>query len=138
MTARKTSIATRLAGACCAAALLCAPAAAQGQREPTRARAADGVLAEAPVQSQMVRTMIVTCKVEETIKFYRDVLGQTVINDDGGRPVTVAQQLIDMLDTGKIRMVIFGGTGEYPAGPMMGGRIGMLGVLDPKHQHAKR
>jgi catechol 2,3-dioxygenase-like lactoylglutathione lyase family enzyme len=104
---------------------------AQDKREASVSRSAEGVLAESPVQSQMVRTMIVTCKVEETIRFYRDVLGQKVLSDDGGRPVTVAQDLIDMPATGTLRMVIFGGTGEYPAGPMIGSRIGMLGLLDP-------
>jgi catechol 2,3-dioxygenase-like lactoylglutathione lyase family enzyme len=112
-------------------ALSVRPSTAQDKREPSTSRSAEGVLAESPVQSQMVRTMIVTCKVEETITFYRDVLGQKVLSDDGGRPVTVAQDLIDMPATGKLRMVIFGGTGEYPAGPMIGSRIGMLGLLDP-------
>jgi catechol 2,3-dioxygenase-like lactoylglutathione lyase family enzyme len=87
---------------------------------------------QGPVQSQMVRTMIVTCKVEETIKFYRDVLGQKVLSDDGGAAVTIAPQIIDMPKDGKMRMVVFGGTGEYPAGPMIGSRIGMLGLMDPK------
>jgi catechol 2,3-dioxygenase-like lactoylglutathione lyase family enzyme len=118
-------------GALCMAATSL-PTTAQSQTEPTKARSAEGKLSEAPVQSQMVRTMIVTCKVEETIKFYRDVLGQKVLSDDGGAPVTVAQDLIDMPADGKLRMVIFGGTGEYPAGPMIGSRIGMLGLLDPK------
>jgi predicted enzyme related to lactoylglutathione lyase len=111
---------------------LAQPATAQAPREPTTARAEDGRLATAPIQSQMVRTMIVTCKVEETIKFYRDVLGQKILSDDGGAPVTVAPQIIDMPTDGKMRMVVFGGTGEYPAGPMIGSRIGMLGLMDPK------
>jgi hypothetical protein len=40
--------------------------------------------------------------------------------------------IVDMPDTGLLRMVVFGGTGEYPAGPVIGSRIGMLGLMDPK------
>ena len=90
-------------------------------------RAQDGP----PVQAQHVRTMIVTCKVEETMRFYRDVLGMDVIRDDGGAPVQVAPMIIDMPQTSLLRMAIFVGKGEYPAGPIIGSRIGMLGLLDP-------
>jgi catechol 2,3-dioxygenase-like lactoylglutathione lyase family enzyme len=86
---------------------------------------------EAPVQAQHVRTMIVTCKIEETVKFYRDVLGMDVIRDDGGAPIQVAAQIIDMPETSLLRMAIFVGKGEYPAGPIIGSRIGMLGLMDP-------
>lgn len=84
-----------------------------------------------PVQAQHVRTMIVTCKIDETVKFYRDVLGMDVIRDDGGAPVQVAPMIIDMPDTSLLRMAIFTGKGEYPAGPIIGSRIGMLGLMDP-------
>jgi catechol 2,3-dioxygenase-like lactoylglutathione lyase family enzyme len=97
----------------------------------TRARDAGGSLSEAPIQGQHVRTMIVSCKPEETVKFYRDVLGMTVLSDDGGKPVQVGQLIVDMPNDGKLRMVVFGGTGEYPAGPVIGSRIGMLGLVDP-------
>ena len=113
------------------------PAWAQSAPEGSKARDAAGKLSDAPIQSQHVRTMIVTCKVEETIKFYRDVLGQTVLNDDGGKPVTVGQKIIDMPSDGKLRMIIFEGTGEYPAGPMIGSRIGMLGLMNPKDPACK-
>jgi hypothetical protein len=63
---------------------LAVPASAQTQ---TRARDASGSLAEAPIQGQHVRTMIVSCKPDETVKFYRDVLGMKVLSDDGGKPV---------------------------------------------------
>ena len=87
--------------------------------------------ADPPVQSQHVRTMIVTCKPEETIKFYRDVLGMTVLRDDGGRPVQVAPLIMAMPQDGIMRMAIFEGRGEYPAGPIIGSRIGMLGLVNP-------
>ncbi len=75
--------------------------------------------------------MIVTCKVEETMRFYRDVLGMDVIRDDGGAPVQVAPMIVDMPQTSLLRMAIFVGKGEYPAGPIIGSCIGMLGLLDP-------
>lgn len=84
-----------------------------------------------PVQAQHVRTMIVTCKVEETVRFYRDVLGMDIIRDDGGAPVTLAQTIIDMPKTSLLRMAIFVGKGQYPAGPIIGSRIGMLGLMNP-------
>ncbi len=84
-----------------------------------------------PVQAQHVRTMIVTCKIDETLEFYRDVLGMDVIRDDGGAPVTLAQTIIDMPKTSELRMAIFVGKGEYPAGPIIGSRIGMLGLMNP-------
>jgi catechol 2,3-dioxygenase-like lactoylglutathione lyase family enzyme len=82
------------------------------------------------VQAQHVRTMIVSCKIDETIKFYRDVLGMDVIRDDGGRPIQVAAQIIDMPEDSQLRMAIFVGKGEYPAGPIIGSRIGFLGLMD--------
>lgn len=74
--------------------------------------------------------MLVTCKFEETLRFYRDVLGQKVLSDDGGRQARVGQMIIDMPNDGKLRMVVLQGAGEYPAGPVIGSRIGILGLLD--------
>ncbi len=71
---------------------------------------------------------IVTCRVEGSLHFYRDVLGQIVASDDGGRPVTTRQKLIDRPADGTLRIVIFKGTGEYQGGPMIGSRIGLPGL----------
>ena len=109
-----------------------AAAPAQSQTSVSRARNASGVVSDAPVQGQIVRTMIVTCKFDETLRFYRDVLGQVVASDDGGKPVTTGQKIIDMPSDGRLRMVIFHGTGEYQGGPMIGSRIGVLALTDPQ------
>ena len=85
---------------------------------------------EQPVQAQHVRTMIVTCKIEETLHFYGHVLDMEVWRDDGGRPVQVAPEIMAMPADGIMRMAIFKGKGEYPAGPIIGSRIGMLGLDD--------
>lgn len=87
---------------------------------------------EPAVQAQMVRTMIVTCKIEETVRFYRDVLGMRVMRDDGGAPVQVAPMIMAIPQDAIMRMAIFDGKGEYPAGRIMGSRIGMLGVTNPE------
>lgn len=92
----------------------------------TFAQAQDGD----PLQAQHVRTMVVTCKIDETVRFYRDVLGMDVIRDDGGRSIQVAAQIIDMPETSELRMAIFVGKGEYPAEPIIGSRIGFLGLID--------
>lgn len=86
---------------------------------------------DAPIQAQMVRTMIVTCKIDETVRFYRDVLGMRVMRDDGGAPVQVAPMIMAIPQDAIMRMAIFDGKGEYPAGRIMGSRIGMLGVTNP-------
>ena len=64
-----------------------------------------------PVQAQHVRTMVVTCKIDETVRFYRNMLGMDVIHDDGGRSIQVAAQIIDMSETSELRMAIFVGKG---------------------------
>jgi catechol 2,3-dioxygenase-like lactoylglutathione lyase family enzyme len=74
--------------------------------------------------------MIVTCKIDETVRFYRDVLGMDAIRDDGGRSIQVAAQIIDMPETSELRMAIFAGKGECPAGPIIGSRIEFLGLMD--------
>ncbi len=123
----------------CLTLAIAATALAQTATPPaTRNRGAGGVYVDAPVQAQHVRTMIVSCKPDETIKFYRDVLGMDVLSDDGGKPATSSQYIIDIPETGAVtRMVVFGGKGEYPAGPIIGSRIGMLGLADQTYAACK-
>ncbi len=91
---------------------------------------------DVPVQAQMVRTMIVTCKIEESIKFYRDVLGETV-QFDGFAPASLVEYFADVPKGTKIRFIIMEGKGEYPAGPIIGSRVGFLGIPDPKSASCK-
>lgn len=115
-----------------------AAAHAPADAQQTRNRGAGGTYVDAPIQAQHVRTMIVSCKPEETIKFYRDVLGMDVLSDDGGKPAVASQYIIDIpLQGAKTRMVVFGGKGEYPAGPIIGSRIGMLGIDDQTYAACK-
>lgn len=85
---------------------------------------------EAKVQSLLLRSVTVTCKVEESIAFYRDILGQQVIEDetqDGAR----AAAFLDVLPTSKVRFVVMKGSAVYPGGEIIGGRVAFMGIDDP-------
>lgn len=80
-------------------------------------------------QSLLLRSVAVTCKVEESIAFYRDIMGQDIIEDvifSGGG----IQKYIDVKDGGDVRFVIMGGSGVYPGGQVVGGNIAFMGVVD--------
>ncbi len=84
---------------------------------------------EVDLQSLLLRAVAVTCKVEESIAFYRDVMGQDIIED-----VTFTgsgiQRYIDVKDGGAVRFVIMGGTGVYPGGLVVGGNVAFMGIVD--------
>lgn len=82
-----------------------------------------------PVQSLLLRAVITTCKLEESVAFYRDILGQRVIQE---RDFTadVAAPYVAVSDKSTVRLVVMEGRGEYPGGPILGGRIAFMGVLD--------
>lgn len=80
-------------------------------------------------QSLLLRGVTVTCKIEESITFYRDVMGQKIIED-----VTFSgsgiQKYIDVQDGGDVRFVIMGGSGVYPGGQVVGGNIAFMAIVD--------
>ncbi len=81
-------------------------------------------------QSLLLRSVAVTCKVEESITFYRDVMGQQIIEDVTFEGSGI-QKYIDVADGGKVRFVIMGGSGVYPGGQVVGGNIAFMGIVDP-------
>jgi|GEM_PF-766198 len=86
---------------------------------------------EQPVQALLLRSVTVTCKLDESIAFYRDILGQKVIQE---RDFTadVIKKYVDA-DGGTVRLVVMEGRGEYAGGPIMGGRVAFMGVIgNPK------
>lgn len=85
------------------------------------------VAEEAPVQALLLRSVTVTCKLDESIAFYRDILNQKVIQE---RDFTadVIKPYVDA-DGGTVRLVVMEGRGEYPGGPIMGGRVAFMGVI---------
>ena len=80
-------------------------------------------------QSLLLRSVAVTCKIEESIAFYRDVMGQNVIEDETFTGSGI-QKYIDVKDGGAVRFVIMGGSGKYPGGQVVGGNIAFMGVVD--------
>ena len=90
-----------------------------------------------PVQSLLLRAVITTCKLDESVAFYQDILGQRVIQE---RDFTaeVAAPYVAVSDTGTVRLVVMEGRGEYPGGPILGGRIAFMGVLDDPDSPACR
>ena len=82
-----------------------------------------------PVQSLLLRAVITTCKLDESIAFYRDILGQRVIQERDFTP-DVIKRYTAVSDAGSVRLVVMEGRGEYPGGPILGGRIAFMGILD--------
>jgi predicted enzyme related to lactoylglutathione lyase len=80
-------------------------------------------------QSLLLRAVTVTCKIEESITFYRDVMGQEIIED-----VTFSgpgvQKYIDVQEGSDVRFVIMGGSGVYPGGQVVGGNIAFMAMVD--------
>jgi len=91
---------------------------------------------EATVQSLLLRAVTVTCKLDETIAFYRDVLGQRVLEEsvrDGAR----VSAYVDLPKTTDVRLVVMGGSGAYPGGDVMGGKLAFIGIADKKAKACK-
>jgi catechol 2,3-dioxygenase-like lactoylglutathione lyase family enzyme len=86
---------------------------------------------EAKLQSMLLRSVTVTCKLEESIAFYRDILGQEVM-EDGVQSPEGAMKFLDTNPNSKVRFVIMRGSGVYPGGELIGGRVAFMGIEDPK------
>lgn len=84
---------------------------------------------EPDLQSLLLRAVTVTCKVEESIAFYRDIMGQDIIEDVTFTGAGV-QRYIDVQDGGAVRFVIMGGSGVYPGGLVVGGNVAFMGIVD--------
>jgi predicted enzyme related to lactoylglutathione lyase len=91
---------------------------------------------ENKVQSMLLRSVTVTCKLEESIAFYREILDQVVIEDamQGGEG---AMKYLDVTPEAKVRFVIMKGSGVYPGGEIIGGRVAFMGIDDPKGNACK-
>jgi catechol 2,3-dioxygenase-like lactoylglutathione lyase family enzyme len=85
---------------------------------------------EAKVQSMLLRSVTVTCKLEESIAFYRDILGQEVMEDSVQSP-DGAMKFLDTNPNSKVRFVIMRGSGVFPGGEIIGGRVAFMGIEDP-------
>ena len=82
------------------------------------------------VQSLMLRGVIVSYRPEASLMFYRDILGQEVVEEhvlDTERSKTY----LDVSSDAKIVHLIFRGSAEYPGGPITGGRMSLITIEDP-------
>lgn len=87
---------------------------------------------EKPTQSILLRAVSVTYDLERSLLFYRDILGQEIVEDsplDAERSAT----WLNVSPQAKIRFVVLRGKGEYPGGPITGGRIAFIAIDDPVH-----
>lgn len=108
-------------GACFLAVLVCMVTAV-----PAPARAAE--TSPPAVQALLLRATIVTCRLDESLRFYTEILGQRVIQQRDFS-AEIGQTFMDIGDTGSMRLVILEGRGEYSGGPIMGGRVALLGAV---------
>ena len=83
----------------------------------------------AKVQSLLLRAVTITCKLDESIAFYRDILDQEVI-EDASQDAEKAATFLDVRPTSKVRFVIMKGSAVYPGGEIIGGRIAFMGIDD--------
>jgi hypothetical protein len=86
---------------------------------------------ESKVQSMLLRSVTVTCKLEESIAFYRDILDQEVF-EDVKQGAEGANRYLDVSKDAEIRFVVMKGSGVYPGGEIIGGRVAFMGISDPK------
>lgn len=82
----------------------------------------------AAVQAILLRATIVTCRLEESLRFYTEILGQRVIQQRDFS-ADIGKSFMDIGDTGSMRLVFLEGRGEYSGGPIMGGRVALLGAI---------
>ena len=88
------------------------------------------------VQSILLRSVTITCKLDESIAFYRDILNQQVIEDQPQSAVSAARYLQTTPDA-KVRFVVMKGSAVYPGGEIIGGRVAFMGIDDPKSEACK-
>jgi catechol 2,3-dioxygenase-like lactoylglutathione lyase family enzyme len=82
------------------------------------------------VQSILLRAVTVTYDVERSLLFYRDILGQEVV-EDVPLQTERARVWLDCSPQAVVRHLILRGSGEYPGGPIAGGRISFISVKEP-------
>jgi catechol 2,3-dioxygenase-like lactoylglutathione lyase family enzyme len=87
---------------------------------------------EKPTQSILLRAVSVTYDIDRSLLFYRDILGQEVVEDAQLNPERAATWL-DVSPKAKVRFVVLRGKAEYPGGPITGGRIAFIAIDDPAH-----
>jgi len=112
----------------CLAMPFASAAIAQQSGTPTNPRS---VATQAPqVQSLLLRSVTVTHDIERSLLFYRDILGQEVV-EDVLLPTERARAWLDCSPQAEVRHLTLRGVAEYPGGPIAGGRISFISVREP-------
>lgn len=119
--------------------LRAADAAAALQVPTASAQTASLPVASAPptaeVQSLLLRAVSVTYDLERSLLFYRDILNQEIV-EDATLSTERAQTWLDITPQAQVRFVVLRGRGEYPGGPIAGGRIAFIGIREPNRKAA--
>ena len=112
--------------------LFAASGALAGAAEPLPPQSSTPTAREVATQSILLRAVSVTYDLERSLLFYRDILGQDVVEDV---PLSAERSAswLDVSPEARIRFVVLRGKGEYPGGPITGGRIAFIAIDDPKH-----
>ncbi|MCU0759056.1 MAG: VOC family protein [Steroidobacteraceae bacterium] len=82
------------------------------------------------VQSLLLRTVTITDDLERCLLFYRDILGQELVEL---RRLDTARSRgwLELGPRAEVWFAVLRGSGEYAGGPVTGGRIAFLGIRDP-------
>ena len=98
---------------------------------PSTSTSTGGVATPTPrIQSLLLRAVTVTYDLERSLLFYRDILGQEVVEDvplDTER----SRAWLDCSPRAEIRHLILRGSAEYVGGPISGGRISFISIREP-------
>ena len=92
------------------------------------------------VKSVLLRAVTVTYELEESLAFWRDIMGQEVVEWEK-LDAKRAQTWLNVSDEAEIDFVVLKGNGDHPATYIQGSRITFIGITDPKrppHETVKR
>ncbi len=84
----------------------------------------------APVQSILLRAVTVTYDLDRCLLFYRDILGQELM-ELNRLDTTRSQRYLEIGPRAEVWFASLRGRGEYAGGAVTGGRIAFIGLKDP-------
>jgi catechol 2,3-dioxygenase-like lactoylglutathione lyase family enzyme len=83
-----------------------------------------------PVQSLLLRSVTVTHDLDRSLLFYRDILGQELV-ELNRLDTARSQRWLDIGPRAEVWFASLRGRGEYAGGVVTGGRIAFIGIKDP-------
>ena len=92
------------------------------------------------VKSVLLRAVTVTYELEASLAFWRDILGQEVVEWEK-LDAKRAQSWLNVSEEAEIDFVVLKGDGDHPATYIQGSRITFIGIKDPQrppHETVKR